>query len=80
MPALPLKNNVERWGSISIGLHWLTFLMIVGLGTVGLIMTDLPSSPFKIQIYGLHKSIGLTVFALSLLRDWKSTRLNSSHG
>ena len=68
MPALPLKNNVERWGSISIGLHWLTFLMIVGLGTVGLIMTDLPSSPFKIQIYDLHKSIGLTVFALSLLR------------
>jgi cytochrome b561 len=65
---MPIKNSAERWGSVSIGLHWLTFLLIVGLGTVGLIMTDLPTSPFKIQIYTLHKSFGLTVFALSLLR------------
>lgn len=72
MPTLPIKNNAERWGALSLGLHWLTFALIVGLGTVGLIMTDLPSSPFKIQIYGVHKSIGLTVFALTLLRmSWR---------
>jgi cytochrome b561 len=65
---MPSRNSADAWGSISIGLHWLTFLLIIGMGAVGLIMTDLPTSPFKIQIYSLHKSFGLTVMALTLLR------------
>ena len=56
-----IRNNAQRWGSISIGLHWLTALLIIGLAIVGLIMTELPNSPLKKQIYALHKSIGLTV-------------------
>lgn len=63
-----IRNSAERWGSVSIALHWLTALLILGLATVGLIMTELPSSPFKMQVYALHKSFGLTVLALALLR------------
>ena len=63
-----IRNNAQRWGSISIGLHWLTALLIIGLAIVGLIMTELPNSPLKMQIYALHKSFGLTVLALTLLR------------
>jgi len=63
-----IRNNAQRWGSISIGLHWLTALLIIGLSIVGLIMTELPNSPFKLQVYALHKSFGLTVLALTLLR------------
>ena len=65
---MPMRNSADRWGSVSIAVHWLSFLLIVGMGTVGLIMTDLPTGPLKIQIYALHKSVGLTVFALTLLR------------
>jgi cytochrome b561 len=65
---MPIRNSDDRWGGVSIGLHWLIFLLVVGMGTVGLIMTDLPTSPFKVQVYALHKSFGLTVFALTLLR------------
>lgn len=65
---MPTRNSNDRWGSVSIGLHWLSFLLVAGLGTIGLIMTDLPTSPFKIEVYALHKSFGLTVLALSLLR------------
>ena len=63
-----IRNNAQRWGSVSIGLHWLTALVIIGLSIVGLIMTELPNSPFKMQVYALHKSFGLTVLALTLLR------------
>jgi cytochrome b561 len=63
-----IRNNSQRWGSVSIGLHWLTALVIIGLSIVGLIMTELPNSPFKMQVYALHKSFGLTVLALTLLR------------
>jgi cytochrome b561 len=63
-----IRNSSTRWGHISIGLHWLTAVLIVGLAVVGLIMTELPNSAFKMQVYALHKSFGLTVLALTLLR------------
>ena len=65
---MPIKNLADRWGGVSITLHWLTALMILGLVVVGFAMQELANSPTKIQVYGLHKSIGLTVLALTVLR------------
>ena len=58
----------EYWGRFSIALHWLTFLMIVGLAVVGLTMGDLPTGKLKLQVFALHKSFGLTVLGLTALR------------
>jgi cytochrome b561 len=58
----------DGWGRVSIALHWLTFLLVLGLAIVGLYMSELPASPFKVQVYALHKSTGLTVLALTALR------------
>ena len=72
-----IGNSPEAWGRISIGLHWLTAVLVIGLSLVGLLMTELPNSPFKLQVYALHKSFGLTVLALTLLRlvwHWLSKR------
>ena len=63
-----IRNPPQAWGRVSIALHWLTAALILGLAAVGLLMTELPTSPLKMQIYGLHKSFGLTVLALTLLR------------
>jgi cytochrome b561 len=65
---LPLRNTASQWGWVSVTLHWVTVLAIVGLVIVGLSMDDLPNGPRKIQVYALHKSTGLTVLALTLLR------------
>lgn len=65
---MPIRNTAERWGWVSLSLHWLTLLAIAGLVVVGLVMQELPNSPTKIQVYGLHKSFGLTVLALTVLR------------
>jgi len=65
---MPIRNNSQTWGSVSIGLHWLTFILILSLAMLGLIMTDLANGPFKIQVYALHKSFGLTVLALTFIR------------
>lgn len=62
------KNTPDRWGAISQLLHWLIVLMILGIGTVGLVMTEMRNSPDKIQVYLLHKSMGLTLLALVALR------------
>lgn len=65
---MPIRNQNERWGVPSIFLHWLTVLLVLGLLVVGLVMTELPNSAFKVKVYALHKSIGLTVLGLTVLR------------
>ena len=65
---MTLKNTDVRWGGISQLLHWLIVLLIIGQGTVGLLMTQMHNSPTKIQVYALHKSFGLTIFGLAALR------------
>jgi cytochrome b561 len=70
---MPMENEpgpeaTDRWSIFAIGLHWLTLALIFGLAIVGLLMGDLPNGVFKIQLYGLHKSFGLTVLGLTLLR------------
>ena len=62
------KNTHERWGPVSQLLHWLIVLLILGQGTVGLLMTEMRNSPDKIELYALHKSVGLTLLALVALR------------
>jgi len=67
-----LKNTETRWGPVSQLLHWLIVLLILGQGTVGLLMTEMRNSPDKIEIYALHKSFGLTILTLALLRlGWR---------
>ncbi len=65
---MTLKNTDQRWGPVSQGLHWLIVLLILGQGTLGLTMTEMANTPQTVRIYALHKSIGLTIFALAVLR------------
>lgn len=65
---MPIRNDADRWGWVSLGLHWLTALMVLGLVVVGLLMQELPNSLTKFQIYALHKSFGITVLALTVMR------------
>ena len=65
---LPLRNDLARWGWVSVTLHWITVLAIIGLAIVGTQMDELPTSLMKVKVYSLHKSFGLTVLALTALR------------
>ena len=65
---MPLRNRPDRWGWVAQSLHWLVALGVIALALVGLLMQELPTSPTKIKVYALHKSVGLTVLALVVLR------------
>lgn len=65
---MTLKNTDERWGVVSQAFHWTIVVLILVMAYLGLTMGDLPNSPRKINIYALHKSIGLTILALVALR------------
>lgn len=52
----------------AIALHWLIAALILAALPMGLIMTEMPLSPQKLQFYAWHKWLGVTVFVLALLR------------
>jgi cytochrome b561 len=69
---MALKSDDNSRGSLARTFHWVMALLIISLGLVGLWMTGLSNSPQKIKIYAIHKSVGLTVLALVLLRlSWR---------
>ncbi len=61
-------KNTDRWGATSQLLHWTIAALILSIGAVGLVMGELPRSPKWFWVYTLHKSLGLTVLALVLVR------------
>ncbi|GAB3728822.1 cytochrome b [Luteimonas pelagia] len=61
-------RNVERWGPVSQVLHWTIALLVVVLAIVGLSLDSLPRSPDSLWVYDLHKSTGLTVLGLAVVR------------
>lgn len=65
---MPMFNTREHWGLASITLHWVTALLVLGLVFVGFLMQELPNTPFKREVYLLHKSFGLLVLGLTVLR------------
>lgn len=65
---MKLRSDDRHWGSVAKSFHWIVALAILGNGVFGLCM-DLASNPMqKINWLALHKSIGLTVLALMVLR------------
>ena len=67
MPQHRLQDHAH-YKSGAKWLHWLIAFMVIGLLGVGLYMTDMRVSPQKIKLYMTHKSVGLTVLMLMLLR------------
>jgi cytochrome b561 len=50
-------------------LHWLIAFAIIAMLAIGWIMSDLPNSdPSKFGLFQWHKSIGITILALSIFR------------
>lgn len=69
---MSLKNTTDHWGPVSQALHWLIVLLVLVLAVVGLSLDSLPKTPKYFWVFTLHKSVGITVLALVLLRmGWR---------
>jgi len=65
---MALRSDASRWGSLAKFFHWAVVLLILVQATVGLIMVELPKRPNVIPVYTFHKSLGLTILTLAVLR------------
>jgi cytochrome b561 len=69
---MPTRSEPNRWSTVAKTFHWLMALLILGNGAFAFWMDGLKPSLNKINMFALHKSIGLTVLALFVLRlAWK---------
>jgi len=66
---MQLRNSASRYGAVSIFLHWGVALVVFGLFGLGLWMVGLDYyDPWRKAGPDLHKSIGLVLLAVMLLR------------
>jgi cytochrome b561 len=66
---MQLRNSSSRYGLVSILLHWGVALVVFGLFALGLWMVDLDYyDTWRKAAPDLHKSIGLTLFAVMVVR------------
>jgi cytochrome b561 len=48
--------------------HWIMAVAVIAIVPIGLIMTRIGEGPAQDQLYDLHRSLGLVVLALALMR------------
>ncbi len=67
-----LKNTENGYGVIAKGFHWLLFFMLTFSVVAGNYLASMPKGSEKLQVTGMHKSFGVILLSLILLRfAWK---------
>jgi cytochrome b561 len=65
---MQLKNTTTSYGAITKLLHWTVAILVIALLTVGFLMGDISDKTLKMQVYNLHKLLGLGILLLMLSR------------
>ena len=64
---MAIRNTTVRWGAVSQLLHWLIVVLLIAQVTLASWADDLPL-PKKIGVLAWHKSIGITILLLAVIR------------
>src|SRR5579883_1408687 len=73
---MPMTNDeaARRYGAVAQGLHWLVAALIIVQFTLAWSADDLPLGARKLALLAWHKSVGMTVLMLAVLRLlWRLT-------
>ena len=65
---IPLRNSAERYGAVAQLLHWTIVALVIVQFTLGFSAQGLPISMQRLVLLSRHKSVGMTILALVLLR------------
>lgn len=61
-------NGADRFGLVTRVLHWSTALLVLGTLPLGLYLAGAEIGLSTLWLFGLHKSIGIAVLGLALVR------------
>ncbi len=68
------NTPITRYGRIAVGLHWIIAACLLVSVILGLIIGNVEESESTEQVLAIHKSFGITIFVLTLVRvAWRLT-------
>ena len=73
---MPPSDAPARYTRTAIALHWVIAIFVLGQFALGWWMLGIPKQPVgpRVDAFNLHKSVGMTIFALMALRlAWRAT-------
>jgi cytochrome b561 len=65
---MPARNTAVRYGFVAQGLHWIIAGLVVVQVTLATVADDLPVGLDKLALMARHKSVGITILALAVIR------------
>ena len=65
---MALRNTTYRWGALSQLFHWLIVALLITQVTLAFMADDLPAGARKLTLLARHKSVGITILTLVILR------------
>ncbi len=65
---MQIRNDQQRYGAVAQLLHWSIVVLIITQFSLAFKAGGLPLGPAKIAVLAQHKSFGMTIFALAVLR------------
>ncbi|WP_420430363.1 cytochrome b [Kordiimonas sp.] len=65
---MQIANNFQQYGLISQVLHWSMAGLMLAMLATGLYMTNMPNGALRDLVYMMHKTTGLTLLLLAVLR------------
>ena len=70
-----MKDQSNKLSSMTVGLHWLLALAMIGMLAFGLILEDMAKGETKSFLMWWHKGLGVAVLAFALWRlGWRLTQ------
>ena len=65
---MPIRSSPTRYGAVAQTFHWLIAALIVTQFVLANLALDLPIGAHKLALFARHKSFGMTVLMLAILR------------
>lgn len=65
---MALRNDLDGFGWLTRALHWTVAALVLGQWGLGTTIANMQASLSNLWLFGMHKSVGVTILALMLLR------------
>jgi cytochrome b561/polyisoprenoid-binding protein YceI len=75
---MQIMNTTRRWGAVAKTLHWVIVVLIITQFVLANMADHLPLGMAKLAMLARHKSVGITILGLAILRlGWRLGNRNS---
>jgi cytochrome b561 len=65
---MQLRNDTQRYGAVAQLFHWAIVVLVITQFVLATQAHDLPNNLAKLKLLAQHKSVGITILGLALLR------------